>query len=117
MGALIIGRMVLCSHQSDVNGLTNDGMYPFVCSHACLTNQFTESECFGETWLRAPNKGGLAFWGASTYSYWDEDDILEKSMFKVLVGRQHRDHRWHDQHGFVLSLSTLWWWWNEQILF
>jgi len=68
-------------YQSDVNSLTNDGMYPFVCSHACLTNQFTVSECFGETWLRAPNKGGLAFWGATTYSYWDEDDILERSMF------------------------------------
>jgi hypothetical protein len=67
--------------QGNVNSLTNDGMYPFVCSHACLTNQFTVSECFGETWLRAPNKGGLAFWGATTYSYWDEDDILERSMF------------------------------------
>jgi hypothetical protein len=69
--------------QSNINALTNDGMYPFVCSHACLTNQFTVSECFGETWVRAPNKGGLAFWGATTYSYWDEDDILEKSMFKA----------------------------------
>ena len=58
-------------------------MYPFVCSHACLTNQFTESECFGETWVRAPHKGGIAFWGATTYSYWDEDDILERSMFKA----------------------------------
>jgi len=70
-------------YQSDVNSLTNDGMYPFVCSHACLTCQFTVSECFGETWLRAPHKGGLAFWGATTYSYWDEDDILERSMFKA----------------------------------
>jgi hypothetical protein len=69
--------------QANVNALTNDGMYPFVCSHACLTNQFTVSECFGETWLRAPHKGGLAFWGATTYSYWDEDDILERSMFKA----------------------------------
>jgi hypothetical protein len=69
--------------QSNVNSLTNDGMYPFVASHACLTCQFTVSECFGETWLRAPNKGGLAFWGATTYSYWDEDDILERSMFKA----------------------------------
>lgn len=68
--------------QSNVNALTNDGLYPFVCSHACLTNQFTVGECFGETWLRAPNKGGLAFWGASDYTYWDEDDVLEKSMFK-----------------------------------
>jgi hypothetical protein len=69
--------------QSNVNALTNDGMYPFVCSHACLTNQFTVSECFGETWLRAPNKGGLAFWGATTYSYWDEDDVLERNTFKA----------------------------------
>ncbi|MEM0492416.1 MAG: C25 family cysteine peptidase [Candidatus Thermoplasmatota archaeon] len=67
--------------QSDVNSLTNQNMYPFVCSHACLTNQFTVSECFGETWLRTSNKGGLAFWGASDYTYWEEDDILEKKMF------------------------------------
>lgn len=69
--------------QGNVNALTNDGMYPFVCSHACLTNQFTVGECFGETWLRAPHKGGIAFWGATTYSYWDEDDILERRMFKA----------------------------------
>ncbi len=69
--------------QADVNSLTNDGFYPFVCSHACLTNQFTVSECFGETWVRADHKGGLAFWGATDYSYWDEDDILERSMFKA----------------------------------
>jgi len=69
--------------QSNVNALVNNEMYPFVCSHACLTGQFTVSECFGETWLRAQNKGGLAFWGASDYSYWDEDDILEKRMFKA----------------------------------
>jgi hypothetical protein len=69
--------------QSNVNALTNDGMYPFVCSHACLTNQFTVGECFGETWVRAPHKGGVAFWGATDYSYWDEDDILERSMFKA----------------------------------
>ena len=69
--------------QSNVNALTNDGIYPFVCSHACLTNQFTVSECFGETWLRAPHKGGLAFWGATDNSYWNEDDILEKRMFKA----------------------------------
>jgi hypothetical protein len=69
--------------QSNINALTNDGFYPFVCSHACLTNQFTVSECFGETWLRAPHKGSFAFWGATDYSYWDEDDTLEKNMFKA----------------------------------
>jgi len=70
-------------HQSDVNALINDGMYPFVCSHACVTGTFSASECFGETWLRAQNKAGLAFWGASDNTYWDEDDILERRMFKA----------------------------------
>jgi len=70
-------------HQSDVNSLTNDGMYPFVCSHACVTGTFSSAECFGETWLRASHKAGLAFWGASDNTYWDEDDILERSMFKA----------------------------------
>jgi len=69
--------------QSNVNDLTNTGMYPFVCSHACVTGQFTVSECFGETWLRAQNKAGFAFWGSSDNTYWDEDDILEKRMFKA----------------------------------
>ncbi len=69
--------------QSDVQGLQNSGMYPFVTSHACSTNPFSESECFGETWLRVENKGGIAFWGASASTYWDEDDILEKRMFKA----------------------------------
>jgi len=70
-------------YQSDVRSLTNVDMYPFVCSHACLTGDFEYGECFGETWLREANKGGIAFWGASSYTYWDEDDILEKKMFKA----------------------------------
>ncbi len=69
--------------QSNVQNLQNYYMYPFVCSHACSTNPFNQGECFGETWLRTENKGGLAFWGASASTYWDEDDILEKRMFKA----------------------------------
>ena len=68
-------------YQSDVNDLTNDGMYPFVCSHACSTNTYEDSECFGETWLRAENKGGIAFWGSSCSTYWDEDDVIERRVF------------------------------------
>jgi hypothetical protein len=69
-------------NQNNVQNLQNEDMYPFVCSHACSTNPFNNPECFGETWLRVENKGAIAFWGASASTYWDEDDILEKSMFK-----------------------------------
>lgn len=68
--------------KSDIPALMNENMYPFVCSHACSTNTFSDSECFGETWLREADKAGLAFWGASASTYWEEDDILEKGMFQ-----------------------------------
>jgi hypothetical protein len=70
-------------YQSDVRALTNEDMYPFVCSHACSTNTFDESECFGETWLREADKAAVAFWGASASTYWNEDDILERGMFQA----------------------------------
>jgi hypothetical protein len=69
--------------QTDVRNLSNSDEYPFVLSHACLTGSFNQTECFGETWVKVPNKGGIAFWGASNYTYWDEDDILEKRMFQA----------------------------------
>jgi hypothetical protein len=69
--------------QSNIRGLSNSNEYPLVLSHACLTGQFDQTECFGETWVKVPNKGGIAFWGASNSSYWDEDDILEKRMFRA----------------------------------
>lgn len=69
--------------QSDVRGLANAGMYPFVQSYSCLTGQYTLAECFGETWTRQDSKAGIAFWGSSVTSYWDEDDVLESEVFKA----------------------------------
>ncbi|MGB8656728.1 MAG: C25 family cysteine peptidase [Candidatus Zixiibacteriota bacterium] len=69
--------------QSNVRGLSNLDEYPFILSHACFTGQFSVSECFGETWAKVANGAGIAFWGASNYTYWDEDDILEKRMFQA----------------------------------
>jgi subtilisin-like proprotein convertase family protein len=70
--------------QGDVQGLTNLDMYPFVQSYACYTGRYTESECFAETWIREAGKAGLGFWASSVTSYWDEDDVLEKGVFRAL---------------------------------
>ena len=70
-------------YQSDVENLMNENIYPFVCSHSCSTNTFNDPECFGETWLRLADKAGIAFWGASASTYWNEDDILERGMFQA----------------------------------
>lgn len=82
--------------QNDVRGLTNEDMYPFVCSHSCLTGEFDVSECFGETWVREADKAGIAFWGSSTYTYWDEDDVLEKEMFSAW---------WDDEIKFIGGMT------------
>jgi hypothetical protein len=69
--------------QANIMSLTNGDMYPFVISNACLTGQFTVSDCFGETWVNTVGKGSVAFWGSSTYTYWDEDDVLERRMYRA----------------------------------
>ncbi|MBC7227429.1 MAG: DUF11 domain-containing protein [Thermoflexales bacterium] len=74
-----------------VRNLTNYGMFPFVASHACLTGNFGQTEVFGETWVLQENKGALAYWGSSTYSYWGEDDILERRAFDALFGANYPD--------------------------
>ncbi len=73
-------------NQTNIRNLVNEDEYPFVLSHACLTGKYNLSESFGETWAKVNNQGGIAFWGASNYTYWDEDDILEKRMFQAAFG-------------------------------
>ena len=65
---------------SDVYNLNNVDMLTHVESYACLTGQYTQSECFIEAWLRAPN-GAITSMGSSVTSYWDEDDILQRRIF------------------------------------
>ena len=77
-------------YQSNVNALNNAGRYPFVCSFACLTGQFSADECFAETWHRAAGRGAVNVWASSTYSYWNEDDILEKRLFKAMYDEGYR---------------------------
>ncbi len=72
--------------QSAIPSIT-PGYYPFVASHACLTGDFGQPEVFGETWVLQDNKGALAYWGSATYSYWDEDDTLERAMFDSLFAQ------------------------------
>lgn len=72
---------------TDINLLTNSARYPFICSFACLTGAFTNSECFAEAWLRAPAKGASAVLASTVNTYWIEDDVLEKQLFQVIFTR------------------------------
>ena len=65
--------------ESQVEGLENT-VYPYVASHSCLTGSYDLDECFAETWVRGEH-GAVMFWGASTYTQWTEDDVLERRYF------------------------------------
>jgi len=70
---------------SQIPGLSNAGRLPVVQSYACYTGDYASGECFGETWLRASN-GAVAFWGSSTTSYWDEDDVMQRDVYDAWYG-------------------------------
>ncbi len=71
---------------SDILSLTNGDMLPFVSSFACLTGNYAYSDdCFGETWVKKIDGGSISFLGSSVYSYWDEDDIMERGFFDYYV--------------------------------
>ncbi len=66
---------------SDVMMLSNWGKLPLVISNACLTARYNIPSCFGETWIRNAQGGAIGFIGASSYTYWDEDDIWERRFY------------------------------------
>lgn len=41
-----------------INGLTNNHMWPFIISVACVNGEFLYGTCFAEAWLRASNTNG-----------------------------------------------------------
>ncbi len=59
--------------QSNVNNMTNAGKYFLAIGNCCQTSTYNIAECFGETFLRAPNKGAIGYIGGSNNTYWHED--------------------------------------------
>lgn len=72
---------------SDVLRLSHPSALPWVLSNSCITGDFRQEPVFAETWLRHRN-GAIVFWGSMDSTYWDEDDILEKALYReVFSGR------------------------------
>lgn len=67
-------------YQSDVNALTNNGLYGLAMGWSCHTAQYELPECFGETWLRAANKGAAAYISASQFIYWGDAESWAPSV-------------------------------------
>jgi hypothetical protein len=59
-------------NNSHVPALQNAHKYPLLVGNCCSSNDFSYT-CFGETLLRAVDKGAIGYIGGSASTYWDED--------------------------------------------
>jgi len=84
-----------------IHHLTNQYIYPWVCSFACLTGRYSSPECFMETWVLTRDRGSVASWGSSVTSYWTEDDVLQRRLFDILY------HDYVRQLGPLFNLTKM----------
>ncbi len=74
-------------NQGQISALSNTNAFALVTSFACETGDFANdstTESFGETWLYQPQKGAVIYLGSADFSYWSQDDILERNLFDTL---------------------------------
>ena len=74
-----------CPHygQDNVRNLSNLNKYPFILSLCCYTGSFDVDECFGETWIKVDSIGAIAFWGGSTETSFEHNDVMENGIYKA----------------------------------
>ena len=77
-------------NQTDVNGLVNMGMYPFIWSVACVNGEFHIGTCFAETWLRATDAndvptGAIAVLMSTVNQSWNPPMDGQDEMNDILV--------------------------------
>ncbi len=70
--------------QSDIEKLSNRNMLPVVFSINCQTGGFKGKTCFAETFLRKPNGGCVAIYGATRNSFSGANDALTAGMFDAI---------------------------------
>ena len=72
---------------SNVNSLTNNDKYFWAMGNCCLTCNFKNAQnnqtCYGETMVRAANKGAFGYIGSVPESYWYEDFYFGVGAFNA----------------------------------
>lgn len=66
--------------------LHNQDMPTMVSGHCCNSAYifWSSGDCFGEAWGEHPQGGGLGYFGSFPFTYWDEDDILQRRYFDAI---------------------------------
>lgn len=74
---------------NDIAALTNNNMWPFIWSVACVNGNFTSGTCFAEAWLRATNNGqptgAVATFMSTINQSWDPPMEAQDECNDILV--------------------------------
>jgi hypothetical protein len=74
---------------TEINNLTNDNLYPYIWSVACINGNFKENTCFAEAWLRATNAGtptgAIGIMASTINQTWDEPMDAQDEMNDLLI--------------------------------
>jgi len=57
-----------------------------VSGHCCNSAYifWSSGDCFGEAWGKHPLGGGIGYFGSFPFTYWDEDDLLQRRYFDAI---------------------------------
>ncbi|MEE2906325.1 MAG: C25 family cysteine peptidase [Planctomycetota bacterium] len=101
-----IGTVAYCGHgsttawgngaplsNSDVNGLTNSHMMPWIISVACVNGQFDAGTCFAEAWMRATDgglpSGAMGIYASSVNQSWSPPMCAEDEIYDLYVSESY----------------------------
>ena len=114
-------------NNTNVNSLTNTGMWPWIWSVACVNGEFHIGTCFAETWLRATDSNGqptgaIATLMASVNQAWNppmdgQDEMVdifvesyENNIKRTFGGLSYNGcMEMNDNYGSQGELETLYW--------
>lgn len=68
---------------SSIASFSNANKYPLAIANCCLSGDFGYSECFGEAWIRAQNKGAVTYIGSAPETFWYEDFYWAVGAFNL----------------------------------
>ena len=101
-----IGTIAYCGHGSescfgngaplcisDVNGLTNTEMLPWIVSVACVNGAYASGTCFAESWMRATHNGqptgAIGIYASTINQYWNEPMCGEDEVYDCYTAEQY----------------------------
>jgi len=109
----------LMLNNQDIEDLQNQGRYPFITSMTCHTARFAHPRIasFGENFLKAQDKGAIAFWGSTGWGFVFQDYMLLNELFPTalvdtvqILGEATtiaKINFWRELGGGIINISTI----------